>query len=265
MSALKHLKTLLPHNAHIGVVCVYMLIYRHILCQAGKILFISIFYNRPAAVEYSEKLFLRSSRKIMHFFEITLGIRVEYIPPAQPLPSQVIIVSNHQSYCDIFIIRAFLAQHNVRFIASQSMRRGFPGVSRLMRLQDHAFIEQKANSFSALKTIHHFANRLAGTDLSPIIFPEGRLARDGALRPFFSAGLRQLSTHLDAPIALVLIRNSYHLNSLSELKRDLPSAPIQAEVLRCIDDPKERKRSARQIELLEQEYRAALQQAPARQ
>lgn len=259
-NALKHIRTLIPHDAHVGVICAYILIYRHLLYQAGKLLLVSIFYNRFAAIERSEKMFLQTARKIIYFLKITLGIQVEYLSPSRPIPLQAIIVSNHQSYCDILIIRAFLAQHNIRFIASQSMRRGFPGVSRLMRMQEHAFIEQKANSFSAIRTIHQFAKRLTGTDLSPIIFPEGRLARDGTLRPFFAAGLRQLSMHLDAPIALVLIRNSYRLNKMTELKRNLPSAPIQVEVLRCIEDAKEKKRYARQINLLEQEYQTALQE-----
>lgn len=240
--------------------CAYLLIVGHLLYLEIELLLYSIFDSRHAAIARSEKIFLHSSRRILYFLKMTLGVQIQYIPPPQPLPAQTIIVCNHQSYFDILIVRTFFAQHRIRFIAKQTLQRHFPAVSRLMRLQHHAFIERKANLFSTMATIRHFAKRLVGTELSPVIFPEGTRARDGTLLPFFAAGLRQASTHLNAPIALVLIRNSYRLNRLSELMRNPLSNPIQIEVLRCIDDPRERRRCVRHINLLEQEYQTALQE-----
>lgn len=241
------------------VFCAYLLIAIHLLYTEGGLLLYSIFGSRRVIIAHSEKIFLRSAQKILYFLKITLGIRIEYKPPARPFPEQAIIVCNHQSYFDVPIIRTFFAQHRIRFIAKQTLRRHFPAVSRLMRVQNHAFIERQANLFNTMATIRRFVKRLVGTSLSPVIFPEGTRAKDGALLPFFVAGLRQAATHLNIPIVLVLIRSSYQLNKLSEVRRRSPlSAPIQIETLRYIDDPQEKRRCVRQVELLEREYQAAL-------
>lgn len=234
-----------------------VIVYGHLLCCEIELLFRSVFSKRQATVERCEEIFLNSSRKILYFLKMTFGVQVEYIPPAQPLPAQAIIVSNHQSYCDVLVIRTFLAQHNVRFIAYQRLRRRFLGVSRLMRLQNHAFIERYTDAFSAMKTIRHFAKGLVGTNLSPVIFPEGKFEPDGTLIPFFAGGLRQLSANLDVPLVLVLIRNCHRLKNIAALRRNPLSAPVQIEVIRCVDDPDERRRYIRQIDLLEKVYQTA--------
>lgn len=236
-----------------------ILVYGHLFYQEIELLLRSVFGSRQATIERCEEIFLNSSRKILYFLKITLGVQIEYTLPSQPLPKQAIIISNHQSYCDVLVIRAFLAQQNIRFIAYQRLQRRFLAVSRLMRLQNHAFIERYTDSFSAMRTIRHFAKRLVGTDLSPVIFPEGKFEPDGTLLPFFAAGLRQLSAHLDVPLVLVLIRNCHRLKKASELVRNPLSAPIQIEVIRCIDDPAEKRRCIRQISLIEQEYQNAFE------
>lgn len=234
-----------------------ILIGGHLLYLEIELLLRSVFSTRVGVVERSEEIFLRSSGKILYFLKLALGVQIVFRVPAQPLPSQIIVVSNHQSYFDILILRYFFGEQRIRFIAKQSLAHGFPAVSRLMRLQRHAFIERKINLFQTMRKIRRFIDALAQTALSPVIFPEGTRARDGELLPFFAAGLRQAAAGLDVPILAVLISNSYRLNEMFRLSR-APAVRVQVEVLKYIDAPAERRRCVRGIETLEQEYRVAL-------
>lgn len=106
------------------------LIVSHLLCLELELLLRSIFCTRASTIERSEDIFLHSSSKILYFLELALGIQIVFRTPAQPLPAQIIIVSNHQSYFDILILRCFFGKQRIRFIAKQSLKHGFPAVSR---------------------------------------------------------------------------------------------------------------------------------------
>lgn len=243
----------------IKVVCACALILAYLIQLELELLIRSVTRSRSSTVERSEEIFYHASQKILYILRITLGVKILFDLPSEPIPRQTIIVSNHQSYLDIVILRAFFAHHRVRFVAKRALQQGFPAVSRLMRLQRHPFIHRHTNLLSTMRTIRTFAIGLVNTDLSPIIFPEGTCAKDGTLLPFLSAGVRQILFHLDVPITVVLIRNSYQLNTIFRLRKPIMTRPIRIGVIKYIHDPQEKKSMARHIDVLEQEYRTALQ------
>ena len=243
----------------IKIACALTIILLYLCYLELELVVVSIAGSRAAAVGRSENIFRHSSRKILAVLKMMLGIRIEYIAPARPIPPQTIIVSNHQSYFDILITRVFFGRHRIRFIAKQTLERGFPAVSRLMRIQRHAFINRRADMFTTMKTIRNFSIRLARSRLCPVIFPEGTCASDGVLLPFLSAGLRQAVTHLDASITAVVISNSYRLNRLFRLKMPDRNYPVRIAVIKRIDNRAEKRSIARNIDTLEAQYRTEIE------
>jgi 1-acyl-sn-glycerol-3-phosphate acyltransferase len=113
-----------------------------------------------------------------------------------------LIVSNHQSYFDIFVLLACL-DLNFKFIAKASLFK-IPFLGWSMKRLGYIPIDRK-NLKSALKTIHGVNSKLkTNKSSSVLIFPEGTRSGDGKLSSFKKGGLNKMLANSDniLPVAI---------------------------------------------------------------
>ncbi len=106
--------------------------------------------------------------------------------PAQPLPGNLIIVANHISWLDIFVLNAL---QPARFIAKSELER-WPLVGRLIASVGTLFID-RTHRRDAHKINRHAAEALARGDVIAI-FPEGTTTHGRDVLPFHGSLLQPI-------------------------------------------------------------------------
>ncbi len=136
------------------------------------------------------------------------------------LPNPCLVCANHQSMADIAILMAAFKSHSLRFVAKKELTRGFPAVSEVLRIQQHALIDRHGgyqSTSKALTTLGHRAKR----GLSPVVFAEGTRSRSGEVTEFHTGGVRSILEVTPLPIVGVAIDGGYHFASMKNLLKDL--------------------------------------------
>ena len=154
------------------------------------------------------------------------------------LPKKFILISNHQSLLDIPVYMKFLPQHEVRFIAKDTLGRHIPLVSEMLRAQEHCLIPRKAKPMEAMRYISDFGKRVMERNQIPILFPEGSRTRDGKVGKFFSAGFRQLSESTGLPVVVCALDGGWQLRDLRKLMTNLKYGCYRVKVLKVFEPPK---------------------------
>ncbi|MES2284944.1 MAG: lysophospholipid acyltransferase family protein [Bacteroidota bacterium] len=106
-----------------------------------------------------------------------------------------IIVLNHQSYYDIFLIYGWLGI-DIKWVMKQELRK-IPGFGICCEMIGHIFID-RSNTQVAIESMNKVKQKLVnGT--SVVIFPEGTRSKTGELAPF-KRGAFRLALDLGLPI-----------------------------------------------------------------
>lgn len=106
-----------------------------------------------------------------------------------------VVVSNHQSYYDIFLIYGWLGM-DIKWVMKKELA-FFPGIGFGSRKVGHIFID-RSSKLAALETLDHAARKLVnGT--SVVIFPEGTRSTTGEMGAF-KRGAFKLALDLGLPI-----------------------------------------------------------------
>lgn len=149
-------------------------------------------------------------------FAVHLRLLVEVDP--ETLPDRFVVVSNHQSVIDIIAIIAAFQSRTIRFVAKRELRRGFPAVSRVLRIQRHALISRHGDFATAMREIERLGRSLRSGD-GAAIFPEGTRSRDGAVHTFHSGAVRRLLAAAPLPLVVVAVDGGHGVTSLGDLGR----------------------------------------------
>ena len=115
-----------------------------------------------------------------------------------------IIVANHQSYFDIWVLLASLPA-SVRFVAKLELAR-IPVLSAGMRSSGHVLIDRD-RARSARKTLRAAGRRMRAEGLTLVLFPEGTRSLDGRVGPF-RRGAFELALDTRAPLVPTAIEGS---------------------------------------------------------
>lgn len=158
------------------------------------------------------------ARALCALASFTVGIRFRVDIREKSLPSQMIILANHQSVMDIAAIMAAFRMHSVRFVAKDELRRWFPAVSRVLRVQRHALIKRDGNYSRAMMELDRLAGSLNRREC-PVIFPEGTRSRDGTLLPFQSGAIRRLHSRRPLPLVALALEGGYRFATLKDVLR----------------------------------------------
>ncbi len=117
-----------------------------------------------------------------------------------------VIVANHQSYYDIFLIYGWLGI-DIKWVMKKELAR-IPGLGFGSKKVGHIFID-RSNSRVALETLNAAKRKLVnGT--SVVIFPEGTRSKTGEMGPF-KKGAFKLAIDLGLPILPVTITGTRHI------------------------------------------------------
>lgn len=111
-----------------------------------------------------------------------------------------VIVPNHQSYYDIFLLYGWLGI-DIKWIMKMELRK-IPGLGYASAKVGHIFID-RSNARKAMESLNKARKRLTG-GTSVVIFPEGTRSKTGKLLPF-KKGAFKMALDLNLPILPVTI------------------------------------------------------------
>lgn len=127
----------------------------------------------------------------------TLGVR---IAPCRPnLPSSALIVCNHISWLDVFVLNALSP---TTFVCKDEVK-DWPGIGSLVRYSGTLFIARGSRA-AAARTAQAIAARLAGEE-RVAVFPEGTTTQGTSLLPF-KAALFESAIQAGSPVHPVCLR-----------------------------------------------------------
>lgn len=146
---------------------------------------------------------------------LKLHVAVDGTPPSV---GRFLVVSNHQSSLDIPLLISTLRGLNLSFVAMEQLRHGHPVISPVLRHGGAVFVKKESLSEDFV-ALDRFGRDVAGYDASPLIFPEGGLARDGNLRPFRPAGIEVVRRTSRLPLLPVTVEGLWPAPSIHEYGR----------------------------------------------
>ena len=123
-----------------------------------------------------------------------------------------IFVANHQSTYDIPPLIWYLRKAYPKFVGKKELGKGIPSISFNLRNGSAVLIDRK-NPKQALHDIKAFGEKLAETNGSIVIFPEGTRSNSAKPRAFRLGGLKQLIDAMpEAKLVGITINNSWKLS-----------------------------------------------------
>ncbi|APG60875.1 lysophospholipid acyltransferase family protein [Christiangramia salexigens] len=138
-----------------------------------------------------------------------------------PEDKTCIFIANHQGMYDIPPIIWHFRKHHPKFVSKKELGKGIPSISYNLRHGGSVLIDRKNRRESLIK-MSKFADYLARTKRSAVIFPEGTRSRTGEPKKFQVNGMMMLFKKLpDAVVVPVTINNSWKLFRNGNFPMDL--------------------------------------------
>lgn len=133
-----------------------------------------------------------------------------------PANTPYLTIVNHQSPCDILaLLYLFTPRIPVKFILKQSLYKGMPFGSAVMRMQKHVAINRKSPKQS-INAVKQLAKTMKGSNYNIVLFPEGTRTRDNVLLPFKTAAIRTLLNETPLTVVVVALKNGYKFRSVTQ-------------------------------------------------
>ncbi len=179
---------------------------------------IAITYRWAVARSFIDMTITWRARRLFAIARLVTGIKLKLERDSPDLPSEMLLIANHQSVIDIVGLLAAFDDHSLRFVAKKELGNWFPAVSRVLRVQRHALISRSGDFGPAMREIDHLGKRL-GPGICPVIFPEGTRSRDGEVKPFHSGAVRRLHKAKTLPLVAVAIDGGWRFAGMQDLAR----------------------------------------------
>lgn len=167
--------------------------------------------RRIAGVNRIQKVWGAAIFRVARVF-LGLRVRVEGSPPPS---GRYLVVSNHQSSLDIPLLITTLRSLDLKFVAMEKLRSGHLVISAVLRHGGAAFVKKESYA-EDLVELTRFGRDVERWNGSPLIFPEGGLARDGVLRPFRLAGIEAVRRAARLPLLPVTVEGLWPAPSIHE-------------------------------------------------
>ena len=174
----------------------------------------------------SRKLMFKYIPKFCYIFMFSMGVIIKkkgVFPSGGPF----IIMSNHGSFIDTFVVPPVLVGEYTAIVAEKNYK--IPIFSNLLKALK-AVPVQRGNKESAMQSIK-FAEEVIHSDrCHMIILPEGTRTLDGKLQQFKKGGFH-MAINTRTPILLVVHRDTHHYKPknrwiLSPRKIDVVIGPV---------------------------------------
>lgn len=181
--------------------------------------------------ERFDRLQSRGFVSLMSVLRVYAGLRVEVEKDvAGGLPSQFMILSNHQSLLDIPVLAWVFRRRCVGFVAKAELKQGLPGFSFVLRKGRHALVPRHGDFREAHRQLLRMAEELRG-DVCPIVFPEGTRSRNGEVQAFHSAAVRTILARRPMPVLTVALEGGRAVARLKDIVRNLGRCVYQVKFL----------------------------------
>jgi len=202
--------------------------YIAIICFAALLVYLDVrmkfcYYfeggrHRP---ERFDRLQTRSFVSLMSVLRTYSGMRIHVHRRLQAsLPSQFMILSNHQSLLDIPILGWAFRDRMVGFVAKAELKRGLPALSFTLRKGRHALIPRHGDFRAAHRQLVRLAEETRD-EVCPIVFPEGTRSRSGGVQSFHSAAVRTILARKPMPVLAVALDGGMSVSRLRDILKNL--------------------------------------------
>jgi 1-acyl-sn-glycerol-3-phosphate acyltransferase len=198
-----------------------------LLCISALLLVWDIFLKaisaicRPAARAFLDARVSHMAARLMRLARVYGRLTVELDDRLKVgLPNPCLVCANHQSVADIAVLLAAFKSHNIRFVAKHELTRGFPAVSEVLRIQQHALIDRHGGYRNTAKALSTLGKR-ARCGVSPVVFAEGTRSRTGEVKPFHTGGVRSILRVTPLPIVGVAIDGGHYFASMENLLKSV--------------------------------------------
>lgn len=160
--------------------------------------------GRPRTEAQCEAIGRSWSRKVLRVAGVR--VRLEEVAPID-WDQALIVVSNHQSWFDVWALTAYLPAR-ARFVAKEELAR-IPIFGAAWQACGHIAVNRGDRS-QAVQSLDHAGERVREKKLAVILFPEGTRSPDGRLQPF-KKGAFVLALQTGVPLLPVAILGSRHV------------------------------------------------------
>jgi 1-acyl-sn-glycerol-3-phosphate acyltransferase len=167
----------------------------------------------------------------------------------ESLPSQYLVLSNHQSLLDIPLYMRFLDGPRLRFVAKAELGKNIPLVSAMLKSGQHCLVNRRGSPAKAMKELDAFAERVVKNSWIPVVFPEGTRSLDGNLLTFQAAGFRRILDKAPMPVAVCAVDGAWRISSLLGMAIHLKDGFYRVKVLKIYPAPQNK---AEQVYILEE-------------
>lgn len=153
------------------------------------------------------------------------GVRAQLLASI-PARAGTLILMNHQSLLDIPIAVVSVEDGYPVIVTRERYRKGYPLVSHMIRLYGYPTVRPGEHAASQLESLRKAA---AGAEGPLLIYPEGTRSRDGAVRPFKTAGLHAILEVGPWSVYLLVVDGLMKTAGISDYMRNITSATIRVE------------------------------------
>ncbi len=188
--------------------------------------------SRPAARRHLDRAVSGMAHRLLVIVRCYARLTVERDRRlVTDVPSPTLVVANHQSVADIVVLLDALSGHRIRFVAKAELAHGFPGVSEVLRIQRHAFVNRTGDFRHAAIEMRRLG-RATHEGISPVVFPEGTRSRSGEVRTFHAGAVRSiLAASPNVPITAVAVDGGFRFVSVGDILRGLSSMTYRARLV----------------------------------
>ena len=195
-------------------------------------------FNRKDIERWLDTLFHRICNLLFKLTSFLVNVHIHFErADGIELPNTFMLIANHQSIQDIPLLIWAFPDHDLRFCAKDSLFRGIPTVSIMLRLQKHGKINRHGGSAETMKTIERVALK-SRDGYCPVIFPEGTRSKDGKIGTFHHGAVRKILNENSIPVVTVAIEGGWRVGDTAGLIRNMSNFDYHVKILEIFDEPK---------------------------
>lgn len=167
---------------------------------------VSLFLNKKSELDKPHKFFITNINLVMELVLWFLRVKVNY-NGFDKIPSdrKFLLVSNHRSMIDAFVLVNMLKNFSVSFISKPENFK-LPLVGIYMRMSAFLAIDRE-NPRNAMKTIHKATDFVKNDVASVVVYPEGTRSKTGELLEF-KDGVFYICKKAKCPVVVVTMDNA---------------------------------------------------------
>lgn len=208
--------------------------------------FAVLFLRFKKRMKYLENCAASTSKFLFTQVKALVGFTAGYEENDISFPSQFIVVSNHQSLLDVYMILQSCPR--IRFIAKKELARKIPGVSAILRYARHCLIDRHKNYRETHRHMLSFADLCAREGLNIHIFPEGTRSKDGKLGEFNSGAYRIIQARLMLPTVVVAFDGGWTYSHIKNLFKKSDYFSYKMKVLSVLPPPENKQEILTQLD-----------------